>query len=106
MFRLAVSPSFRAEVTGQLPGGVEFKFVAIFARMAPEAVDALVQDREITDTEVARRVLVGWDDVTDEQDLPLPFSPETMGALLSNYGVAAAIVRAWYLEHARAREKN
>lgn len=73
----------------------ENEFVGHFKHTTHEQAQAL---REKTDTEVVRDRLVGWDMVDEETKQPVPYTPETVEAVLSiasaPYHIALAFFRA------------
>lgn len=109
MFTLAISPTYVQAVEGALPGGIPVRFDATFRRLSQEEVDKIVDAArlgEMTDIEIVRQVLAGWEKVFDPNGAPLPFSAEALGTLLAIYGVPAAISAAWFKSLQGAREKN
>jgi hypothetical protein len=102
MFALTQKPKFKYPVEFEISGenGPEkCKFTGIFLRTAQDEMDK-VMEKGITDEELVRQKLVGWEDVEGE------FNPENLKQMLALDGMRAVIARA-YLEGNRvAVRKN
>jgi hypothetical protein len=98
-------------VAGEV-AGVRFSFKADFAFLPQERIDYLTvasarrqallergQDdadlQNVTARAIAAEVLVGWSEVTDDNDEPVVFTAAAADRLLQIQGVAAAVVEAW-----------
>jgi hypothetical protein len=123
-FRLAVSPSYKVEVTVHFPGEdgklKKQSFVAIFKRL-PQGEIELLRDRiaarakdlrletdpqPITDRELLDSVLIGWEAVQDEDGNDLPFNEANKNSLLSIHPTQPRLVTAFLNSLTQAREKN
>ncbi|NDC35973.1 MAG: hypothetical protein EBZ51_11515 [Synechococcaceae bacterium WB9_2_112] len=110
-FKISEASSYRWPVAGEV-AGVRFSFKADFAFLPQERIDyltvasarrqALLERGEddadlqgVTARAIAAEVLVGWDDVTDDNDEPVPFTAAAADRFLQIQGVAAAVVQAW-----------
>jgi hypothetical protein len=110
-FKISEASSYRWPVAGEV-AGVRFSFKADFAFLPQERIDyltvasarrqALLERGEddadlqgVTARAIAAEVLVGWNDVTDDNDEPVPFTAAAADRLLQIQGVAAAVVQAW-----------
>jgi hypothetical protein len=60
----------------------------------------------ITDREVVDQVLLDWDDLVDDADQKMPYTPDNLERVETILGVRAAIVNAFFEAHAKAPEKN
>lgn len=109
MFKIALTETYTAPVTVELPG-VKTKqvFDAEFKRLTQDGINKLMaraQEGEIDDAGFCREVVVGWNGVNDEQGA-VEFSPVTLDALLDIYPLAACIVQAYTSSLSGARAKN
>jgi|GEM_PF-2149170 len=110
-FKISEASSYRWPVAGEV-AGVRFSFKADFAFLPQERIDYLTvasarrqallergQDdadlQNVTARAIAAEVLVGWSEVTDDNDEPVPFTAAAADRLLQIQGVAAAVVDAW-----------
>ena len=60
----------------------------------------------VTAINVATEVLSGWEDVTDDDGEPVPFTAATAASWLRIQGVAAAVCEAWQESLQGARRGN
>ena len=108
MFKIIQSRTHTAPVTFKTPaaGGTyqTNSFMVEFKRLSVSEVKQLPQDA--TDADIARRVVVGWNEVEDGQGNPMPFSADGLEKLLDIVGVAPAIVRTYFECVSGAQEKN
>lgn len=75
------------------------KFRAHFVRLSQSELDDLIeksQNKEISDADLADRVFVGWDDVTDDNGQPLEFTPALRDQLLDIYPTRPSVIAAWF----------
>ena len=109
MFSIAVDPTYTTPVKGLLAGGVPVEFEATFRRLTVTQFDALrseIRDQGLSDAAVIVQVLAGWSGVVDADQVPVPFSPETLATVLDIAGVQALIVEAFFESFSGARRKN
>lgn len=97
-FRIDEAYTFRTPVVIHRPGGGEVEFAGLFRLLSKSAYAALREDAEVTDLDLCRRLLAGWDDI-EGPDGPVPFTDEALAALLDQeptfaHGVFAAYGRA------------
>lgn len=98
--------SFEIPVNGQHE---KQTFEAKFKRMSQKWIREIakkIDGGKITDTEVAKEIVVGWSDVKDGDDKEIPFSSKALEALLDVPTVAGAIVLAYFSSITGAKEKN
>jgi len=111
-FKLSTATSYPWKVSGQI-AGTRYSFTGHFAFLDQERIDqltvqtarrgALLKRGEdapelegVTALAIASEVLVSWgEDVVDDDDQPVPFTPQTAARFLQQQGVAAAVVDAW-----------
>ncbi len=112
MFELDVNDSYHYPVTVPVPteqGVKEFQFEARFKRLPQSEIDAISERAarmEISDQELAERVLVGWRGVRENGE-ELAFSPEARNRLLDVNPVRECVLAAWFESiSARGRAKN
>lgn len=98
---------FKTEVTVPVPndqGGVdENTFVAHFKHASSAEVKAL---REISDAEVVRKQLVGWDMVDEDTKQAVPYSVEARDAVLSVASAPYHVALSFYRASAGGKAKN
>lgn len=98
---------FKTEVTVPVPndqGGVdENTFVAHFKHASSAEVKAL---REISDAEVVRKQLVGWDMVDEDTKQVVPYTEEARDAVLSVASAPYHIGLAFYRTLSGGKAKN
>lgn len=84
-------------------------FDAEFTRMSQTRINeirALIEKNEITDTELAAEVLVGWQGVNDGNGDAVPFTEGSRDRLLDVPLVAGAVVMAWLGSLTGVKRKN
>jgi hypothetical protein len=109
MFSIAVDPTYTTPVKGELAGGLPVEFEAHFRRLTVTQYEALrteIREQGLSDAAVIKRVLAGWSGVVDADQVPVPFGPEALGAVLDIAGVQALIVEAFFESFSGARRKN
>lgn len=108
MFKLSVSKTFTTPVNFKIPvdGGTyqTNSFIGEFKRLTLSEMRDL--PKEGTDAEMCRRVMVGWNEIADENGTPLPFSSEALDRLLDIVGVASTILQTFFGTLNGVREKN
>ena len=110
-FKISEASSYPWPVSGELAGH-PWKMTAHFSFLPQDRIDELViktarrtallergEDdpklQDVTALNTAAEVLVGWDDVTDDEGEPIEFSPQVAQKWLRIQGVASAVVAAW-----------
>jgi len=91
-----------------------FEFVAVFKRLPQGRLDeisaAMAGDDEegaaITDGDLVREVLVGWDKVRDVDGSEVPFNSDTLAQALDVPGVRLGLVHSWFESLAVGKRKN
>lgn len=101
MFVLNLDREYTWPVEFSIPvdGGVfeNVSFSAKFKMISQSEIDALAKDAELSNDEVVRRVLVGWDDtLTGKDGNPIPFNKTSVKDLLNWPGLSNAIVTAFF----------
>ena len=93
MFKVVQSRTHTAPVTFRTPadGGTyqTHSFTVEFKRLTVSELKQLPQDG--TDADIARRVVVGWNEVEGSNGDRVPFSSEALDKLLDIVGVAPAL---------------
>jgi len=106
-FKRAVTPTFSTKVTVNVPndkGGYDKStFTAKFKRPTNEEREDL---RKLSNEELVRRQLVGWDLVDADTGEAVPFSTEEMEALLTIEPTAWSTALAFWETVNGARAKN
>lgn len=115
-FRLCPAPTFAGIVPIVVPGATEpFKLKVTFKHHTQSAFDALKKaatEREAAGdpmpaAEWVGQLVVDWQDVLDQDDRPVPYSPTALAALLDNYPSSFwSFNRAYAQALTEAREKN
>lgn len=113
MFVISQKTTYTWPVTVEFPvdGGKTDKqtFDGEFKRMTQTRINelrAVIERGEITDTELAREVLAGWEGVNDANGDAVPFTERSRDQLLDVPLVAAAVVLAWLGSLTGAKRKN
>ena len=109
-FKRDPKPTFRATVTidrigedGAIESGT---FDGIFARKSDTELDEL-HKAGTPDKTVAALVLVGWgDDLLDDDDRPIPFSPEERARLLDHPDAVQGVITSYMFGRAALKKKS
>lgn len=104
MFKLDLSPTYTLPVTVQVRDAAGASqpetFHAEFLRMGPDefqAYRATIEAQQLSNIDIARKVLVGWSEMADAAGAPVPYSDAARDALLGQVtGAAEAVLRTWY----------
>lgn len=114
MFVLKKSDSYFWPVIVKTPvtgGNVkEETFEAEFKRVSQTRIKEirdLIMKEEITDTDLAREIVVGWKGINDGS-AEMEFSKENLESVLDVPQLAASIIKAWFqsISGEAARRKN
>ncbi|NOV29164.1 hypothetical protein [Methylomonas sp. ZR1] len=94
-------------------------FIAFFPRLPQSEIDEIVKrarvteeadsqsgDDKLTDDELAKKILIGWDEVTDDQGQPVEFSPAMRDKLLEIFPVRPSVISAWFESISGQKRKN
>lgn len=107
-FKIALSPTYKRKVTVELPNdkGTMDKatFMAEFKRCDQDEIERLGQIPH--QRAVLEEVLVGFTDLQDENNQPVPYSEATKDALLKIPQALQGTAREFWLSVYRAPEKN
>lgn len=113
MFVIGKSDSYSWPVTVEFPvdnGKMETQsFTARLKRLPQtklEEIELAMVNEKMSDREVAKEVLVGWEDVVDANSKEIPFSDTAKDQLLDHALVAGAIVRALHESLRGGKRKN
>lgn len=109
MFKIAVTETYLAPVTVELPGSkTKHVFDAEFRRLSQPELDALlagVREGGLDDAGFCRAVICGWKGVADEGG-ELEFGAANLDRLLEIYPVARCIAEGFFASIAGAARKN
>lgn len=107
--KLVVSPTVVIALAGTITNsaGLAMPFSCSLTcdRLPAEALRAELDKKTGTTTDFVRKVVRGWDDVTDEQGELVPFSKQALEQFLSIPGIAKVAFDA-YFEGCGAKAKN
>jgi len=110
MFKLQTTPTYWQEVSVKLPGEQQPRtFKAEFKRLDTDALEAFrrrIVNEKLNDVTIAHEMIVGWDNVNDENNNKIAFAPDTFDALLAIHPVPGSIAVAFFSSVNGAREKN
>lgn len=113
MFVISQKSTYSWPVTVEFPtdGGKTERqtFDAEFKRTTQTRINeirALIEKGEITDIELAREVLVGWEGVNDANSEVVPFTERSRDQLLDVPLVSSAVVMAWLSSLTGIKRKN
>lgn len=105
--KIAKNPTFSATAEVFTPndrcGHDRSTLTVKFSRTETSELDDL---RKMTQVEVLRKKLVGWDDFQDEDGKNLEFSPENLEVLLSIPEAVYGISMAFWETIVKAKQKN
>lgn len=116
-FILDLTPTYRKKVIVEVPnnkGGIDkSEFTVEFKRVPltgddnqDEGVLSVDDLRNMTQLEVLRYVVVGWDGLLDKARSDVPFNTATLAALLSIPHAVFAMADAFWTSIYKAKEKN
>lgn len=113
MFVISQKSTYTWPVTVEFPtdGGKTERqtFDAEFKRMSQARINeirALIERNEITDTQLAAEVMVGWEGVNDANGDAVAFTERSRDQLLDVPLVAAAVVMSWLGSLTGVKRKN
>lgn len=113
MFVISQKQTYSWPVTVEFPvdGGKTDRqtFDAEFKRMTQTRINEIrsqIERNEVTDTDLAKEVLVGWEGVNDSNGDAVPFTERARDQLLDVPLVAAAVVMAWLGSLTGVKRKN
>ena len=69
-------------------------FIALFKNVTQsrfKEMIKMVEDKQIDDIDVAKEVLLGWEDLVDAEGQEVPFNKSTLNQLLEVRGFATAV---------------
>ena len=96
-FVIDQSPSYKwkVEVNVNKDGTVHTEvFTALFKNISQsrfKEMIKMVEDKQIDDIDVAKEVLLGWEDLVDAEGQEVPFNKSTLNQLLEVRGFATAV---------------
>jgi hypothetical protein len=109
MFKLAITPSYTANVKGTLPGMSDpFTFDVEFKRITQSEIAEIGKgdaNGNIIYADVCRNIVIGWQGVTDENG-DVSFSLAQLDKLLGIFPMGKIIYEAWQNSLQDARLKN
>lgn len=121
MFKISsINQTYRTVVAVDVPNGtgksMTHKFTIVFARKSQDELDELYRrmtpdklvdgEQQLTDDELLDEVVKGWEDVLDDQDRPLEFTPSNFAALKNIYPTRPTLVQAFFDSIKTAKRKN
>ena len=121
MFKISnVNQIYRTPFSVDIPTGagksVTHKFTIVFARKSQDELDELYRrmtpakledgEQQLTDDELLDDVVKGWEDVLDDQDQPLEFTPSNFAVLKNIYPTRPTLVQAFFDSIKTAKRKN
>lgn len=120
MFSIAVNQQYPTPVEVEIPNGngksTKHTFVVHFKRKSQAELDEIhrrlnamqLRDGEelLSDDELMKEVLVGWEGVHDAAGAPLDFNEENMASLLNIYPVRPTLVTAFFGSIKTSKRKN
>lgn len=113
VFVISQKQSYTWPVVVELPvdgGKIEKQtFDAEFSRVPASRITEIkeaITKGEVTDTDLAKEVMIGWDGITDDNGNAVPFSERSRDQLLEVQLVAGAVVLAWLGSLSGVKRKN
>lgn len=108
-FKLTQTPTFTTKVTVNIPnvkGGFDKNtFMATFKRCTASELQAL-RESNMTNEELVRQVLLGWEMTDEDTSEDVPFSKATLEAALQIPPTPLATALAFFEGNNGARSKN
>ena len=111
-FVIDQSPTYkwRVEVKVNKDGEVSTEiFTAHFKNISQSRFREMVkmiEDKQIEDVDVAKEVLIGWEDLEDNNGTQMPFTKSTLNKLLEVRGFATAVGFAFMESNEQIYVKN
>jgi len=112
-FKLDQSGTYKWPVTVEVPVDDgrhdKQKFDGEFKRITQSRIKELIElvaSGDLTDVDVVKEVLVGWDGIEDDEGNELKFSQSKLKQLLDVPMVATAIGTAFFESYTGAKRKN
>ena len=112
-FKLDQSGTYKWPVTVEVPVDYgrreKHKFDGEFKRMTQSRIKELIElvaSGDLSDVDVVKEVLVGWEGIEDDEGNELKFSQAKLKQLLEVPMVATAIGKAFFNSIAGAKRKN
>ena len=111
-FVLDQSPSYKwkVEVNVNKDGTVHTEvFTALFKNITQsrfKEMVKMVEDKQIEDIDVTKEILVGWEDVNEEDGTPISFSKTVLKEFSEDTDFVAAVLAAFRAFYANAQAKN
>lgn len=106
-FKIASNPTFKTRVDVDTPnnsgGHDRSHFFAIFQRASSNEV---IELRKLTQADLMRRKLVGWEDFNDDKNKPVEYNADNLESLISVPEALYALSMAFWETVIKAREKN
>lgn len=106
-------PTYMHPISVEMPGDngkpkIQL-FKAQFKRLTQSELESLTErlkDGALTDSAMIDEVMVGWDGVTDEKNVPVEFNEVNLAALLEIYPTRPTIVRSFFASIKGAKTGN
>jgi len=106
-FKIAKNPTFKSRVEVDTPnhkgGHDRSTFMAEFARTTVQELEEL---RKLTQAEVMRRKLSGWEEFNGDDNQPVEYNEDTLEALISVPEALLGLTNAFWGSVVKGREKN
>lgn len=108
-FKLVKRNKLRVPVKGALAGEdgkpVNFSFVLLCTRLTQTEIDDAIKNKDESVKEFVERVITGWEDVLDEEGTVIPFTDDSLAAVLDQAGLPVVCYQS-YLKEVGATAKN
>lgn len=98
MFKMIQNPEFDATIKGAMPGDEadEFTFKARFVAMSSEERKAFDMATVDGTTAFLQKVFIGFSDVTDAADKPVPYSEQSRDWLIQQDWTRGPLLRTYF----------
>lgn len=113
MFKIGLSDNYRWPVKVVVPTDdgktLTQDFTAVFKRITQTQVEAFTADliaAKITDKDIVKQVLIGWQNIVDDNGNQVPFSETLRDQILDGAGIATQIGAIFLDSFRTGREKN
>lgn len=96
MFIMEDEPTFPSKVEGKMPDGSDFSFTATFVALGSDAQAEYDFSTDAGTKEFSRRVLKGFGDILDANEVAVPFNETTRDWMVDKPWVRSAMVVAYF----------
>lgn len=108
-FKLVTRNKLRVQVKGTMAGEdgkqVPFSFVLLCTRLTQTEIKETIENKDETVDDFVKRIVIGWEDVLDEDGAPMEFNEMNLAAVMEQPGLSTVCYQR-YLKEIGAVAKN